>query len=406
LDKWKVRGIRLMTAAAVLLGAAAVLPAAGLRAERESGALFLFVLTSLLLTAGGALAGAAGVVLIIQRHRSGPCGRFSAGLWGCASLFVGAAVSAALYFSSSSAWPRPTQCAVSLALIFLAGGYLSACQKEERRPESTPAPDRTDAVLNCLQPHFLFNALNVIQYLCEENPQQAERAVLDFAGFLRGNLRFLQSGAPVPFERELEHLRCYLSLEHMRYGERIRVCWEIHATAFALPPLTLQPLVENTVRFGIVKRPEGGTVCIRTAEMEEAFRVEIEDDGCGYDPREELDRGRAHMDVLAAERRLREQCGGSLSINCRPGEGTRVTMILPKKDGGDMSSDCGQWTPDTQKIAGQGEEPKDPAGSRRADADPADARHSPEAGTVYAIGGENKNQRRERAFRQTGPCAG
>lgn len=116
---------------------------------------------------------------------------------------------------------------------------------------------RTIVMLSQIQPHFLYNTLSVIKGLCRTNPNLAEEAVDHFSDFLRGNLKSLTYTELIPFEQELAHTKHYLQLEQMRFGSRLQISYEIPAVHFLLPPLTLQPLVENAVRHGIMKQEEG-----------------------------------------------------------------------------------------------------------------------------------------------------
>ena len=99
-------------------------------------------------------------------------------------------------------------------------------------------------MLSQIQPHFLYNALQGIGYLCRVNPTQAEQAVMDFAIFLRGNMDALSHKGTIPFEQELIHTQHYLDLEKMRFEERLNIKYDIGVSSFELPPLTLQPIVE------------------------------------------------------------------------------------------------------------------------------------------------------------------
>lgn len=126
---------------------------------------------------------------------------------------------------------------------------------------------KIDMMLSQIQPHFIFNSLTVIKHFCRYDPKLAEKAILDFSRFLRGNMDSLNSREPIYFNKELEHTKAYLSLEKYRFGEDLDILYDIQATQFVLPPLTLQPIVENAVRHGIRETPDGkGTVTIMTRE--------------------------------------------------------------------------------------------------------------------------------------------
>lgn len=199
-----------------------------------------------------------------------------------------------------------------------------------RQLESELAQSRIAIALSQIQPHFLYNSLTAIKQLCAIDPIRAEKAVGDFASFLRGNLDSLSSSAPIPFEKELNHIKNYLSLEQLRFGRRLRIVYDIHANGFLIPSLTVQPLVENSVRYGVTKKINGGTVTISTKETENAFIVTISDDGIGFDPYKKQDDGRTHIGIENVRKRLYSQGGSHLSITSIPKEGTTAVITIYK----------------------------------------------------------------------------
>lgn len=199
-----------------------------------------------------------------------------------------------------------------------------------RQLESELAQSRISIALSQIQPHFLYNSLTAIKQLCAIDPIRAEKAVGDFASFLRGNLDSLSSSAPIPFEKELHHTMNYLALEQLRFGRRLRIVYDIKAEGFLLPSLTVQPLVENSVRYGVTKKINGGTVTISTRETDHAFIVTISDDGVGFDIYKKQDDGRTHIGIENVRNRLYSQGGSLLSITSIPKEGTTAVITIYK----------------------------------------------------------------------------
>ena len=193
---------------------------------------------------------------------------------------------------------------------------------------------RTAIMLSQIHPHFLYNSLSVIKGLCQTDPGKAELAVDHFSGFLRGNLDSLTAGSPIPFSQELSHTRHYLELEQMRFGSRLNVIYDAPVTDFLIPPLTLQPIVENAVRHGIVKREEGGTLTISTAGTSEACTVTVTDDGIGFDPLKPMQDGKKHIGIQNVQKRLQTQCHAILTIRSAPGCGTVAVITLPRNTAG------------------------------------------------------------------------
>jgi signal transduction histidine kinase len=190
---------------------------------------------------------------------------------------------------------------------------------------------RMAIMLSQIQPHFLYNSLAVIQDLCHDKAPDAEQAVIEFSQFLRGNLDSLNRYEPIPFEEELEHTQNYLMLECRRFGDLLHVEYDIQVSGFRLPALSLQPIVENAVRYGIMQRENGGTVKISSEERDTDFLITVADDGVGYDVLEPKADGRTHVGIANVRKRIEMMCGGSLEIRSTPGSGTVATISIPKR---------------------------------------------------------------------------
>ena len=142
------------------------------------------------------------------------------------------------------------------------------------------------AISGKLNPHFLFNTLNSIIFLTRKDAAAAERALLSFARMLRYLLDANRGAADrVPLREELDFVRDYLGLESLRLGARLAVVWKIDEAASeeTIPPLTLQPLVENAIVHGIAPRTETGTVQIECTRLAPPDRLllRVKDDGAG-----------------------------------------------------------------------------------------------------------------------------
>lgn len=189
-------------------------------------------------------------------------------------------------------------------------------------------------VLSQIQPHFMFNALSTIQYLCKTDPDVAAKATNKFAKYIRTNMDSLNEDKPIPFNEELEHLENYLYIEQLRYGDRIKVKYDIKITDFKLPVLAIQPLVENAMRHGISKRDEGGTIVISTYEDDENVYVTVADNGIGFDTTiigRNSDE-RSHIGIVNVRERVKLMCNGRLKVESKTGRGTKVTICLPVEE--------------------------------------------------------------------------
>lgn len=216
---------------------------------------------------------------------------------------------------------------ISMILIFVSAMVEQNKELASRQEEA--ANLRVELMLSQIKPHFIYNALTVIQRLCVKDPKLAQETVAEFATYLRGNLESLDRKTPVYFEKELEHVQCYLAIEKKRFGDRVNVVYDIQDEDFVIPALTLQPLVENAIKHGICKKEEGGTVWISTERKKDVVYVVVKDDGVGFQ-KSQAD-GNEHVGMRNVESRLHSMCGGTLEIESIPGKGTMAMITLPQK---------------------------------------------------------------------------
>lgn len=188
-----------------------------------------------------------------------------------------------------------------------------------------------------IQPHFLFNTLNAIAALSDIDPIRM-RVMLDvFGQYLQSSFTFRNSERVVSLKHELSLVRSYLFIEQERFESRLEVIWDWdESLAVNIPPLTIQPLVENAVRHGILKQPQGGTVIIRIIEYDTYAEVIIEDNGIGMDEQtleglfENQSHRRVGIGLNNVDRRLKQIYGKGLRVQSVIGEGTIVSFIVTK----------------------------------------------------------------------------
>lgn len=204
-----------------------------------------------------------------------------------------------------------------------------------KEQERELAEHRIDIMLSQIQPHFLYNSLGAIYHLCESDPRTARKAIKNFSEFLRGNMESLKSREPIAFEAELNHAANYLYLEQQRFGDKLQVIYQITTEGFLIPPLTLQPLVENAVQHGVLNRRNGGTIVIRTEKTDECAVVMVFDNGVGMEKAKGIHSlgDRAHIGISNVRSRLKEMMGGTLDIESS-GEGTTAIIRIPWTEGG------------------------------------------------------------------------
>ena len=219
---------------------------------------------------------------------------------------------------------------ISLTLIVIL--IVKENTSEYRRQESIKNQLEIDLMLGQIQPHFLFNVLYVIQEICHINPETAAEAIGEFSKYLRHNMDSISIRTPIPFKEELEHVEHYVSLQQLRFGETLEVQYELGCTDFKMPTLTLQPIVENAIRYGVRMAPKGrGKVLVRTIEHPECYEIDVIDNGPGFDVNSVPNDGISHTGLRNVRERLKQVSGGELTVISAAGEGTTVRMIIPKE---------------------------------------------------------------------------
>jgi LytS/YehU family sensor histidine kinase len=194
------------------------------------------------------------------------------------------------------------------------------------RAESQLSDARLAALQAQMNPHFLFNALNTVAALVRTDPGAAETTVENLAEVLRSTLQRSQQTLGTVRD-EVEFVRAYLAIERQRFGERLSVDWTVDPAALdiCLPPLTVQPLVENALKHGIGQRRDGGRIVVSVVGMAERLRIEVADNGDGLDrPLHEGTGLRNLRDRL----RVLYGSAGTLSLESSAA-GTRVRVEVP-----------------------------------------------------------------------------
>ena len=199
------------------------------------------------------------------------------------------------------------------------------------KPEKELEDSRIAIMLSQIKPHFLYNVLNTIYHLYRKEPETAQDAISSFAEYLRCNMLSIEKSEPIPFAEEYQHIQTYLSLEQIRFRGKLDVIYDVDVTDFKLPPLTIEPLVENAVKHGVTKKRGGGSVTISTRRTDEAVLITVTDTGVGFDPDTYMEDGKPHVGIRNVRDRLQNMVGGSLSITSTE-NGTVAVVTIPAKE--------------------------------------------------------------------------
>ena len=201
---------------------------------------------------------------------------------------------------------------------------------------------RTGLILSQISPHFIHNSITAIIYYADKDIEKTKSTLINFSKYLRQNLDFININSLTSVEEEIEHVKTYLALEELRFGEDLKTVFELKAKSFRVPVLTIQPLVENAVKHGIKASDSGcGTVTVRTEESEQGFIITITDDGAGFDTDSLAYIESTHTGIRSVRNRLGMFCGGSLSVESKPGKGTVCRITIPRSEEQNENTDNG-----------------------------------------------------------------
>ncbi len=189
------------------------------------------------------------------------------------------------------------------------------------------------ALRSHLNPHFLFNTLNSIMALAGPEQPRVMQAIGQLAGMLRYSLRQDTENEGVSLRQELAFTDQYLALEALRLGDRLQILRDISSEALTslLPPLTLQPLVENAIRHGIAKKSGGGTIVLRAVLRQSSLYIEVEDDGMGSLRDSLLNAQGVGIRTIRQRLELFSNGEATFSVRTAPGLGCRITISLPQE---------------------------------------------------------------------------
>ena len=179
-----------------------------------------------------------------------------------------------------------------------------------------------------MRPHFIYNTMTTIYYLCKQDADKAQQVTLDFTEYLRKNFTAIASENTVPFADELKHTQAYLAVEQAQHEDDLFMEFDTPHTRFRVPPLTLQPLVENAVKHGLDPDGDPLHIYVKTRLTNSGSEIIVENDGAEFNP---ADDNEPHIALANIRQRLEMMCGGSMTITPRDGGGTVVRVTIPFK---------------------------------------------------------------------------
>ncbi len=218
--------------------------------------------------------------------------------------------------------------AVVLAVIHL----VVASVRRKKELESTKEnleKSKINLMAVRMKPHLINNTLLSIQELCYTKPSEAAKAIEVFSKYLRSSYQYIVDREVIPFEEELKYIREYIEVQKVCYRDEILYREEISYRSFEVPPLSLQPFVENAVKHGIRKRVGIGTIVLKVYLEKRNIFIEIQDDGVGFDA-SKLNRKLRKLEDKGITR-LHYLNNAKVEIESEIGQGTCVKIMIPNE---------------------------------------------------------------------------
>jgi two-component system sensor histidine kinase ChiS len=186
-----------------------------------------------------------------------------------------------------------------------------------------------------ISPHFLYNTINTIIGLSYKDTEKTRKALNNLAIYFRGKLDVHREKGLVPLENELDLVRAYLEIEEMRYEDKIKIILDIEANLkVMIPPLTIQPIVENAIKHGIKSKKDKGVVRITAKKgKDEYINIIIEDNGVGMDLTKQAELMKGYSEQIGFKNvmeKIQQMNDGKIILESVEGVGTKVSIIIPK----------------------------------------------------------------------------
>lgn len=182
----------------------------------------------------------------------------------------------------------------------------------------------TKALSGQIKPHFIFNSLEAVRTLYHQDVAAGDTAINHLSNFLRGSIQSFDSEL-IPFETEIDNVFSYAEFENLKRQNKIDVIFNIDYTDFYVPPFSIQPFVENALKYSGVDKIENGSIIISSYKRGDCAVVEITDNGKGFDPQKVLESSHG---IKNASGRFALTLGTVPEIESRIGEGTQVKIVI------------------------------------------------------------------------------
>lgn len=218
---------------------------------------------------------------------------------------------------------------IIMLLLIVFFGYQVDTERELLVKQTELSENKVSLLMEQIHPHFIYNSLQQIALLCDEDPGSVKNAIFNFSGYLRKNFEALTNEGMIPFSQELEHVDTYIALAEILPSRNFYVEKDFEVTDFYLPALVVQPLVENAILYGIGMSTEGDKIVLSTRIEHGYIVIKVSDDGHGVVTQLPSQKKRKSVGTQNVKTRLKILCQGELSINKTP-NGTDAIIRIPE----------------------------------------------------------------------------
>lgn len=193
---------------------------------------------------------------------------------------------------------------------------------------TSPSHSSENTVLvHQIRAHFFFNTLNTISALCKQDAAKADQAIKTFAAYMRSYMYLITEEENIPFAQELSLIKSSLEIEHLRFPNSFSYHLDLNYLDFDLPPLSLQPIVENALMHGLRKTGHHGKLRISTEKHGDMVHIIVADNGKGFDTA--ILETNKSIGLKNLTKRVNLMAGGTISLESALNKGTKVTIVLP-----------------------------------------------------------------------------
>lgn len=203
-------------------------------------------------------------------------------------------------------------------------------QMELARLDRQLTDSRIKAMMSQIRSHFIFNVLATISSYCKIDPQEADKALICFSRYLRRNIQNIEEDGLIDFSAELDQVEDYVKLEQLRFADRLTFITDMETTSFQIPPLTIQPIVENAIKHGIIEQGKKGMVTLQTRRRKSTIEIRVVDDGVGFEP-QKLEDAKS-VGIRNVRYRIENMMKGTINFESTPGKGTAVSIVIPMEN--------------------------------------------------------------------------